>query len=125
MADFQSFNYSFPHRAASCFEVGRLQTINRLPVLPNDSISISAEAVLRQSPLRRQVSFDAKVDVFGFFVPHRHVYRDKPSAGQNVWLDFLKEGVDETSNLPTVSQSRSPLIELVASEGTLKYLFQI
>lgn len=37
---------------------------------------------------------DAQVDLFAFYVPHRHIY------GSN-WIDFIKQGVNETVTLGT------------------------
>src|SRR5699024_2558824 len=47
------------------------------------------------SPLRRGLAIDSTVDIFTFYVPHRHVY------GQQ-WFKFFKDGVNATP-LPTVN----------------------
>src|SRR5204863_3594113 len=50
---------------------------------------------LRLSPLRRGLAIDSTVDIFTFYVPHRHVYGEQ-------WIKFMKDGVNATP-LPTVN----------------------
>src|SRR5205807_10588260 len=52
---------------------------------------------LRLSPLRRGLAIDSTVDIFTFYVPHRHVYGEQ-------WIKFMKDGVNATP-LPTVNRS--------------------
>src|SRR5207244_5140240 len=47
------------------------------------------------SPLRRGLAIDSTVDIFTFYVPHRHVYGEQ-------WIKFMKDGVNATP-LPTVN----------------------
>src|SRR5205809_3651882 len=51
--------------------------------------------LLRLSPLRRGLAIDSTVDIFTFYVPHRHVYGEQ-------WIKFMKDGVNATP-LPTVN----------------------
>src|SRR5258706_495984 len=44
---------------------------------------------LRLSPLRRGIAIDSTVDIFTFYVPHRHVYGER-------WIKFMKYGVNAT-----------------------------
>src|SRR5262249_39769120 len=53
---------------------------------------------LRLSPLRRGLAIDSTVDIFTFYVPHRHVYGEQ-------WIKFMKDGVNATP-LPTRSEER-------------------
>src|SRR5699024_8564942 len=39
------------------------------------------------SPLRRGLAIDSTVDIFTFYVPHRHVYGEQ-------WIKFMKDGVN-------------------------------
>ena len=73
-------------------QVGRLMTIAQFPVIANDSIALMMPSIFRLSPLRRNLSVDARVDLFAFFVPHRHVYGED-------WVNFLMQGVDENITL--------------------------
>src|SRR5262245_22041383 len=41
------------------------------------------------SPLRRGLAIDSTVDIFTFYVPHRHVYGEQ-------WIKFMKDGVNAT-----------------------------
>src|SRR5688500_3013355 len=76
-------------------QIGRLITISTTPVIAGDSFEMDAVGALRLSPLRRRLAIDSTVDIFTFYVPHRHVY-----AGQ--WIDSLTDGVVATP-LPTVN----------------------
>src|SRR5262249_55401041 len=58
---------------------------------------MDAVGALRLSPLRRGLAIDSTVDIFTFYVPHRHVYGEQ-------WIKFMKDGVNATP-LPTLSQS--------------------
>src|SRR2546428_10524856 len=75
-------------------QIGRLITFSTTPVLAGDSFEMDAVGALRLSPLRRGLAIDSPVDIFTFYVPHRHVYGA-------LWLMFLNDGVN-VSPLPTV-----------------------
>src|SRR5438128_12176210 len=67
-------------------------------------------------------SIDSTVDIFTFYVPHRHVYGEQ-------WIKFMKDGVNATP-LPTVNTTG--YIDHAAFLGTInpdtnkipKHLFQ-
>ena len=75
-------------------DVGRLMTLNVLPVVAGDSITYGMKAVFRLAPFRRPLIVDPRIDVVHCFVPHRHVYGD-------TWINFIKEGVNETVSFPS------------------------
>src|SRR5690349_9925020 len=52
---------------------GRLITISTTPVIAGDSFEMDAVGALRLSPLRRGLAIISTVDLFTFYVPHRHV----------------------------------------------------
>src|SRR3546814_9626296 len=54
-------------------QIGRLITISTTPVIAGDSFAMDAVGALRLSPLRRGLAIDSTVDIFTFYVPHRHV----------------------------------------------------
>src|SRR5687767_16036375 len=58
-------------------QIGRLITISTTPVIAGDSFEMDAVGALRLSPLRRGLAIDSTVDIFTFYVPHRHVYRSE------------------------------------------------
>src|SRR5262249_30898916 len=60
----------------------------------NNTVGMGVGA-LRLSPLRRGLAIDSTVDIFTFYVPHRHVYGEQ-------WIKFMKDGVNATP-LPTVN----------------------
>src|SRR5436305_6767627 len=84
--------HSFPTRRSSDL---RLITISTTPVIAGDSFEMDAVGALRLSPLRRGLAIDSTVDIFTFYVPHRHVYGEQ-------WIKFMKDGVNATP-LPTVN----------------------
>src|SRR5438552_17751448 len=75
-------------------QVWRLITISTTPVIAGDSVEMDAVGALRLSPLRRGLAIDSTVDIFAFYVPHRHVYGEQ-------WTNVMKDGVNATP-LPTV-----------------------
>src|SRR5260370_34992275 len=68
-------------------QIGRLITISTTPVIARDSFDLNAVGALRLYPLRRALAIDSTVDIFTFYVPHRHVSVEQ-------WLRFLKVGVN-------------------------------
>src|SRR5256886_105057 len=76
-------------------QIGRLITISTNPVIAGDSFGKDAVGALRLSPLKRGLAIDSTVDIFTFYVPHRHVYGEQ-------WIKFMKDGVNATP-LPTVN----------------------
>src|SRR2546429_9986239 len=78
-------------------QIGRLITISTTPVIAGDSFEMDAVGALRLSPLRRGLAIDSTVDIFTFYVPHRHV------SGEQ-WIKFMKDGVNATP-LPTVNST--------------------
>src|SRR5580693_9913288 len=68
-------------------QIGRLITISTPPVIAGDSFEMDAVGALRHSPLRRGLAIDSTVDIFTFYVPHRHVYGEH-------WIKFMKDGVN-------------------------------
>src|SRR2546429_6522889 len=58
---------------------------------------MDAVGALRLSPLRRGLAIDSTVDIFTFYVPHRHVYGEQ-------WIKFMKDGVNA---LFTINVTRS------------------
>lgn len=81
--------YDLTHFSFQAGKIGRLQTITSIPVCAGDSLEIDLQGVFRLSPLRRNLTVDCILDLFAFYVPFRHIY------GQD-WVDFIKQGIDET-----------------------------
>lgn len=75
-------------------QIGRLQTLSVVPVLPGDGAEFDVVGAIRLSPLRRGLAVDSVVDIVSFYVPHRHIYGDD-------WNTFIEEGYDETVTLGT------------------------
>src|SRR5476651_2775319 len=70
-------------------QIGRLITSSTPPVIAGASFEMDAVGALRLSPLRRGLAIDSTVDIFTFYVPHRHVYGEQ-------WIKFMKDGVNAT-----------------------------
>lgn len=81
------YQYDLSHLSFVAGDIGRLQTVSLLPVVAGDSLRINWESVVRLSSLRRNLTLDAQVDTFIFFVPHRHVYGSD-------WTDLINGGTD-------------------------------
>src|SRR5688500_19118759 len=64
-------------------QIGRLVTLSTTPVIAGDSFEMDAVGALRVSPLRRGLAIDSTVDIFTFYVPHRHVYGEQ-------WIKFMR-----------------------------------
>src|SRR5438876_6477292 len=77
------------------FSSRRRHTRSVSAFLLNRSSDLDAVGALRLSPLRRGLAIDSTVDIFTFYVPHRHVYGEQ-------WIKFMKDGVNATP-LPTVN----------------------
>src|SRR5207249_10654394 len=60
-----------------------------IPDIAGDSFEMDAVGALRLSPLRRGLAIDSTVDIFTFYVPHRHLYGEQ-------WIKFMKDGVNAT-----------------------------
>src|SRR5215203_7382580 len=76
-------------------QIGRLITISTTPVIACDSFEMAAVGALRLSPLRRGLAIDSTVDIFTFYVPHRHVCGEQR-------IKFMQDGVTATPP-PTVN----------------------
>ncbi len=103
--DLSHFNFS-------CGDIGSLQTLACIPVVGGDGLSLKLEGVWRLSPLRRNLVVDCAVDLFAFYVPHRHIYG-------STWTDFIKAGTKETATFtgPTATARISYLgTEYLATE---------
>src|SRR5258706_16469545 len=99
MSNIQTGAEPMPHDLSSlgflACQIGRLITIPTTPVIAGDSFEMDAVCVLLLSPLRRGLAIDSTVDIFTFYVPHRHVY------GEHL-IKFMKDGANATP-LPTVN----------------------
>src|SRR5437899_10749904 len=75
-------------------QIGRLITISTTPVIAADYFEMDAVGALRLSPLRRGLAIESTVDIFTFYVPHRHGYGEQ-------WIMLINDSVN-ASPLPTV-----------------------
>lgn len=94
MRDVARMQYDLSHWSMKCGAIGNLQTLSVIPVVAGDSFDLKGSFVFRLSPLRRNLYLDCRVDLFAFYIPHRHIY------GAN-WVDFMKAGSDESVTLGT------------------------
>src|SRR5262245_65793098 len=76
-------SHDLSHLGFLAGQIGRLITISTTPVIAGDSFEMDAVGALRLSPLRRGLAIDSTVDIFTFYVPHRHVYGEQ-------WIKFMK-----------------------------------
>src|SRR2546430_1586816 len=80
-------------------QIGRLITISTTPVIAVDSFEMVAVGALGLSPLRRGRAIDYTVDMFTFYVRHRHVYGDLFFQAEDGIRDLTVTGV-QTCALP-------------------------
>ena len=78
--------HDLSHLVFSCGKMGRLQTLSCVPVMAGDSFEQDLVGSFRLSPMRRGLAVDSMVDIFTFYVPHRHIYGD-------AWITMMEEGV--------------------------------
>ena len=79
--------HDLSHLVFEAGKIGRLKVVSWTPVVAGDSFELDMVGALRLSPLRRGLAVDSRVDLFTFYVPHRHVYGEE-------WIQFMKDGVD-------------------------------
>src|SRR5438046_9460807 len=114
--------HDLSHPGVLAGQLGSIITISTTPVIAGDSFEMDVVGSLRLSTLRRGLAIDSTVDIFTFYVPHRHVYGEQ-------WIKFMKDGVNATP-LPTVNTTG--YIDHAAFLGTInpdtnkipKHLFQ-
>src|SRR5690625_2483586 len=87
--------HDLSHITLLALQIVPLITISTTPVIDSGYFDLDAVGALRLSPLRRCLAIDSTVDIFTFYVPHRHVYGEQ-------WIKFMKDGVNATP-LPTVN----------------------
>lgn len=103
--------YDLSHYSFMVGRMGRLQTLTRLPIIAGDSFELDVQGVFRMSPLRRNLTVDAHVDLFAFFVPHRHIYGDD-------WINFMKQGTDETVTFDTINVGANQMHYVASGAAT-------
>src|SRR5258708_35711850 len=69
--------HDLSHLGFLASQMGRLITISTTPVIAGDSFEMDAVGALRLSPWRRGLAIDSTVDIFTFYLPHRHVYGEQ------------------------------------------------
>src|SRR5690606_30153385 len=95
-------------------QIGRLITISTTPVIAGDSFEMDAVGALRLSPLRRGLAIDSTVDIFTFYVPHRHVYGEQ-------WIKFMKDGVNATILTSVTPASSAPVLQTPKATSSTLY----
>src|SRR5205823_14119091 len=85
--------HDLSHLAFLAGQIGRLMTTSTTPVIAGDSFEMDAVGALGLSPLRRGLAIDSTLDIFTFYVPHRHV------SGE-LWINFIKDGITATPLQP-------------------------
>src|SRR2546430_13860227 len=101
--------HDLSHLGLLAAHIGRLITIPTTPVIAGDSFEMDAVGALRLSPLSRGLAIDSTVDIFTFYVPHRHVYGEQS-------IEFMKDGVNAT---PLATVNTTVYIDHAAFLGTI------
>lgn len=84
-------NCDLSHFVYSSGCIGRLKVLSTVPVVAGDSFKLDLVGAFRLAPFRRGLSVDSCVDIFTFYVPHRHTY------GQS-FVDVMKAGIPKTGS---------------------------
>ena len=90
-------SFDLSHWAFPCAKIGALHGIGVIPTLPGDSMDINVQMTVRLAPLRRALSLDAHIDMYAFWIPHRHCYTGQ--GEDNVFIKFLKQGLDPNGSV--------------------------
>lgn len=90
--------HDLSHLVFDAGKIGRLKVVSWTPVVAGDSFELDMVGAIRLSPLRRGLAVDSRVDLFTFYVPHRHVYGEQ-------WIKFMKAGVDAEPLAPVTCSS--------------------
>src|SRR5260370_42636311 len=93
--DAERMPHDLSHLGFLAGQIGRLITISTNPVIAGDSFEMYAAGALRLSPLRRGLAIYSTVDIFAFYVAHRHLYGEQ-------CIKFIRGGVS-ANPLPTVN----------------------
>jgi len=100
--------FNLSHLAHLSGQIGRLQTVSVIPVVPGDSLSLNLDGIIRLAPTRKEIVSECQVDITAFYVRHRHLtdtYRD--------WIEFIKTGPQEGgfnpfTGIPVAADYRDP-----------------
>jgi len=95
--DTERTEYDLSSWSMQCGALGSLTALKCMPVVAGDSIELDINSVIRLSPLRRQMYLDSLVDLFAFYIPHRHIYGSD-------WISYVKSGFDESVSLGVDTQ---------------------
>ena len=98
MAERQFYTYDLSHYSFQTGRIGSLMTLSHIPIIAGDRMELDLNGIFRLSPLRRNLTVDCRCDLFAFYVPYRHIYGDN-------WINFMKQGLDETVTFATVDAS--------------------
>src|SRR2546421_7691212 len=91
--------HDLSHLGFLAVQIVRLITISTSPVIAGVSCEMHAVGALRLPPLRRGLAIDSTVDIFTFYVPHRHVYGVFFFQAEDGIRDLIVTGV-QTCALP-------------------------
>ena len=75
--------------------IGRLTTLKRTSVVAGDVLDYSVGGVIKLDAMRHPLSLDPRMEVFTFFVPHRHIYGD-------AWIELFKNKTPIAGSLESV-----------------------
>src|SRR5260221_328752 len=80
--DAERMPHDLSHLGFLAGQIGRLITISTTPVIASDYFELDSVGALRLPPLRLGRAIDSAVDMFTFYVRHRHVYVEQ-------WIKFM------------------------------------
>src|SRR2546422_9869611 len=117
----ERMSHDLSHLGFLAGQIGRLITMSTTPVIAGDSFEMDAVGALRLSPLRRGLAIDSTVDIFTFYVPHRHVSGEQWIKFMNVFLMIPRPPISRLYPYIVLFRSDRKSTRLTSSHGYISY----
>ena len=105
MSSYSRQHYSPTSLCFPTLKVGRIRTIQQIPVFALDSISLKMALKVKMATLRRASVLSPVITLAAFFQPMRHLYSN--------WVEFITEGINENQTLANYQNRQSHPIEFI------------
>lgn len=117
-ANIKRSSFDLSHSRQFALDMGQLVVADYAPMVPNDIFDMSAECIIRFTPMISPVLAEINAYVHYFFVPYRLLF----TGGEGTWMDFISGGItgDSEPSLPLYRPS-SGLLHTSGSSPTVLY----
>jgi hypothetical protein len=85
----ERYPYDLSHECWTAGKLGRILPIDIIPIIPNDTMTLSITGALRINPLRRFLVMDCHYHLAAYYCKHRHV--------DDNFVDAIKSGMQYDS----------------------------